>query len=228
MVMSLLSLFFPPHCPYCGVLIDSGHECASCRRQFPDGIYGRRLSDQTICVAPFRYDGPVQKNILLMKKDGQHIRFDSLAEQMARVVQQFGIVPDVVTDVPMYWLSKGQRGYNQSEELARRTAKRCGCPYEPLLKKCRKSKVQHTLNAEQRHTNVQGIYAVRSPQKIQGRHILLVDDVCTTGSTMEVCTALLRQNGAESITCVAAAIAGENDTYYLMSPEQAAQHLFPR
>lgn len=101
---------------------------------------------------------------------------------------------DVVTAVPLHRSKLAQRGYNQSKYLARGIAERLDIPYVEALKAIRPHSTQTHKGAMERWQNIQGNYALRKDaDQLAGKHILLVDDVITTGSTLTVCAALLKQ-----------------------------------
>ena len=219
--MSLLSWLLPHRCPYCNTVITGQQtECDHCRAQFPDGVYVRSLSEG-VCIAPFGYDGAVRESILRMKKDGLHTRANSFGRRIGQMVRSMGIAPDIVTSIPMYPPDQRQRGFNQAEQIARCTAKTGGWLYAEVLKKIRKNQVQHLLSAEQRHRNVQGVYAVGRSRLLQGRCILLIDDVCTTGSTLCECMRILKNNGAKTVMGAVAAMVGAENELHVMTLEQA-------
>lgn len=99
---------------------------------------------------------------------------------------------DTVTAVPLHRSKLAQRGYNQSEYLARGIARALNAPYVEALKAVRPHATQTHKGALERWQNIQGNYALKNnAHQLDGRHILLVDDVVTTGSTLTVCAALL-------------------------------------
>ena len=101
---------------------------------------------------------------------------------------------DVVTAVPLHRSKLAKRGYNQSEYLARGIADELGIPYVELLKAVRPHATQTHKGAIERWQNIQGNYALKKDaDRLAGKHILLVDDVITTGSTLSVCASLLKE-----------------------------------
>lgn len=101
---------------------------------------------------------------------------------------------DVVTAVPLHRSKLAQRGYNQSEYLARGIADAISVPYVEVLKAIRPHSTQTHKGAMERWQNIQGNYTLKNnADQLTGKHILLVDDVVTTGSTLTVCAALLKQ-----------------------------------
>ena len=100
---------------------------------------------------------------------------------------------DAVTAVPLHRSKLARRGYNQSEYLARGIAQALGVPYIEALKAVRPHSTQTRKGALERWLNIQGNYALRGDgSALSGKHILLVDDVVTTGSTLTVCATLLK------------------------------------
>lgn len=101
---------------------------------------------------------------------------------------------DVVTAVPLHRSKLARRGYNQSEHLARGIAAELGIPYTDALKAIRPHSTQTHKGALERWQNIQGNYTLNNnADRLAGKHILLVDDVITTGSTLIVCATLLKQ-----------------------------------
>ena len=101
---------------------------------------------------------------------------------------------DVVTAVPLHRSKLAHRGYNQSEYLARGIAEALGIPYVELLKAVRPHSTQTHKGAMERWQNIQGNYVLKNEADQQaGKHILLVDDVITTGSTLTVCASELKK-----------------------------------
>lgn len=114
----------------------------------------------------------------------------------------------VVCPVPMHWLRRWQRGYNQAELIAAAFARQRGWLHAPLLRRTTYTPPQTAVLHHQRPANVRGSFAVREVD-LTGWHVWLIDDVRTTGSTLEQCANLLRQAGA---VCIHAAVAATADS----------------
>ena len=106
---------------------------------------------------------------------------------------------DLVVPVPLHWLRRRQRGYNQAAVIAREVAQALGAPLAPLLlRRVRRTRSQAHLAGEAKAANVAGAFALRPARPPAARHILLVDDVFTTGATLAAChRALRRAYGAQ-------------------------------
>ena len=132
-----------------------------------------------------------------------------MGEEMALSVKEtFSDVSfDVITCVPLSKRRKNDRGYNQAELLARSVSKNLGIPYSELLRKVVNNKVQHKENARERKINVYGVYDLIDGVDVNGKTVLLVDDVKTTGSTLNECAKMLKMHGAEKVFVVTFVIA---------------------
>lgn len=115
---------------------------------------------------------------------------------------------DMIIPVPLHPARQRKRGFNQSELIAHGIAGITGLPVETgALTRAEKSQTQTKRSRYERWTNVEGIFVVNDPDKIKGRHILLVDDVITTGSTVESCTNELLKTEGVKVSVVALAYA---------------------
>jgi len=128
-----------------------------------------------------------------------------MAQWMARVGEDVFEERSVLVPVPLHRGRLWQRRYNQSAELARHLSKRKALPYHPeWLTRIRPTKQQVGLGRKERIRNVQGAFRVDDVHKvhIKGRPVVLVDDVFTTGATLEACTRALKRGGALSVSCL--------------------------
>ncbi|MEE9405287.1 MAG: ComF family protein [Algisphaera sp.] len=111
----------------------------------------------------------------------------------------------LVCPVPLHWFRRWQRGYNQSHLMAQTLANVCNNPNAPLLKRRRAASAQSRLSKTARAQNLRQAFSAR-PINRHKHHILLVDDVKTTGATLAACTRLLLKQGAISVDCAVAAV----------------------
>lgn len=111
---------------------------------------------------------------------------------------------DVVVPVPLYSARKRQRGFNQSDLLGKFMARALGIKFAPgALKRTRPTQTQTHLKKGQRRRNVEGAFICRRKKLVAGKRVLLIDDVYTTGSTINECARMLKLAGAESVECMA-------------------------
>jgi ComF family protein len=148
------------------------------------------------------YDGTLRKLIHLFK----YGRVEPLAKPLGMLLSQ--ALPrnrqfDVIVPMPLHWSRQWRRGFNQSERLARVLSARTGLPLVTNAIRRRKSTPsQAGLTGAQRRTNVAGAFEVKRRHLIDGRCVLLVDDVLTTGATAGTCAAALRRAGAREVSVV--------------------------
>ena len=209
--IQVLDLLFPPRCPCCGAVTEEGAVCPDCERKLP-WIEGdasvRVLEDGLLCCGPLWYEGVVREAILAMKFQGRSSGAKALGEWAAScAAEHFSGAFEVVTWVPVSQKRRRSRGYDQAELMARSACRLWETEPQPLLEKIQDNPAQSGLNdAAARRSNVQGAYRVREGRSVAGRRILLMDDVCTTGSTLSECADTLRAAGAAEVVCAVAAL----------------------
>lgn len=108
---------------------------------------------------------------------------------------------DAVVPVPLHWRRQWRRGFNQADELARHL----GLPIAHVLRRTRATASQADLPAARRHANVRDAFSMRRWARVSGLRLVLVDDVCTTGATLDACARVLRHAGAADVRAVTAA-----------------------
>jgi ComF family protein len=176
--------------PFAGVVTTKTRVCAECAALNPHWSAGKTL---------LKFDGPAIALVHALKYGG--------AKQMLEDVRTLLIRrPDIIdmlrgaalVPVPLYHARRRERGYNQSEWLARLFAREAGCGVRDLLIRTRDTGTQTLLSMDERRKNVRGAFAPRPNATIRpGRKYVLVDDVITTGSTLEACAAALVKAGAD-------------------------------
>jgi len=174
----------------------------------PRAITAPPLFDRLRSVA--LYDGPARQMVLAMKFSGRR----ELARPMARWMVRSGTeVLDrdcLLVPVPLHWTRLLSRRFNQAADLARAIALESGARFEPrLLKRNRRTRQQVGLSAKERRRNVRTAFAL-DPERAAlaaGRRVVLIDDVLTTGSTVEACARRLLGAGAVSVDVLTFALA---------------------
>lgn len=206
----LLSLIYPPKCPYCSAALKYDMtECLVCRAKFPETPRIEPLVTGEICVAPFTYSSVIRKAIAQYKFYGKKFNTNSFASALAgsiRSVYSKDMSFEIITSVPMSPDRKKKRGYNQSELVARMTAELLEKPYIEMLYRDKGASEQHLKSFEKRITDYDESFHIIDPALAKGKHILLIDDVMTTGMTLSRCSKVLKDNGAERVFCGAIAI----------------------
>lgn len=211
MLTSLVNLLIPARCRGCGTQLDEGEDelCLKCLAHLPRSHYfsqgspnpvetrlaGQLPFERATSWLLYSHDSMVSSLIQDFKyRNAPHVA-ERLGELMALELLPTGFLSDVDTIIPtpQHWLRRLKRGYNQTEYIARGISKVTGAEIKTNLRAERTHKSQTRVSTEQRIANARGVYGVRHPEELRGRHILLVDDVCTTGSTLVNCGKALYQ-----------------------------------
>ena len=209
---TLLDLLFPPRCAFCGQLLEApGDVCGDCERALPRRTGGDVLSfigeRGYPCAAALYYDRPASLGIKALKFGKKSWRARVFARYLAQAVRaalagQF----DEITYVPVSRRRRFRRGFDQARLLAEETARLLGSRAVPTLRKTRHNRAQSSIaDPRLRAGNVRGAYAVPRPERVRGRRFLLIDDVCTTGSTLSAAADALLDAGAAGVVCAALA-----------------------
>ncbi len=157
-----------------------------------------------IVASGARYESPLREAIHAMKYDGVPALADKLAPLLAEAWRELRPQSDVLVPVPLHTRRQRERGYNQSELLARRLSAQCGVAVRTdLLRRVRHTEQQALLKGDARRHNVRGAFAAGA--EVQGRRVALVDDVFTTGSTLAECARTLLSAGASGVCALTVA-----------------------
>lgn len=199
------SVFFPRECPVCGDMMTDNERfvCTACRFRAPqtgfcneaDNPMVRRLDGLLPVRAAsaflwFISDSRWQMLIHSFKYGGRWLYAREMGEWFGMMLAESGLYGDVdlIVPVPLHWRKRISRGYNQSEYIADGIGRALGVKVDRRsLRRTVDNPSQTRRHASDRWTNVEGVFAVRRPERLEGRHILLVDDVFTTGATIVEC-----------------------------------------
>lgn len=186
-----------PFCSKCGVPFVSregdNHTCSECLLEEKHFRKARAFGV---------YDGGLLGAIHLLKYGKRASLFQPLSALVRETFFQFWDMStiDLLVSVPLHVKRLRERGFNQSHLLVRRWAKREGIPFDGLtLCRNRWTKPQTTLSRTERQKNIKGAFSLRPSDRIKGRKIVLVDDVYTTGATVNECARVLMKGGAEFV-----------------------------
>jgi ComF family protein len=194
-----LASIAPPRCAACDLPVDIlAVFCPECAR----GVQRLTLGERESAMAAFAYGGPIARAIARFKYEERPDLARPLADLLWRAVEPLKetLAGAIVIPVPLHPLRLAERGYNQSSLLASRLSRRLESACLPLaLARIRDQARQATLDRQARQANVRGAFSVRQPERIRGRPVLLVDDVRTTGATLDACAQCLVGAGAGSV-----------------------------
>lgn len=207
---ALLDVLIPRECHVCSTSLLDSEEfiCTGCRSKLPFTGYEkywsnrsgpnsdlnpmeRRFAGQIPLVracAPFFYTR--DSSLASMIHDFKYRGFSRLATTLGRIGAEALVHSGLFTGVelllpvPLHWIKRLRRGYCQTEMIAEGISQATGIPIGTQLHADRSHRTQTSLTSEQRIANTRGVFSVRQPESLKGRHVMLVDDICTTGATL--------------------------------------------
>lgn len=194
-------LLYPvSRCPVCAMGRAPGEPCPACAEHRP-------AFDQAVTLGDYAFP---QDSLVLALKYGKVLPLanwlaTALAERMQRGLRTGALLPDLLAPIPLSPQRLAERGFNQAWEIARPLARHLGVPGDPvLLERPRDIATQHLLDLAHRQLNVRGAFRLGRPQSLAGRHIGLVDDVMTTGATLDEAARTLKAHGAARVSVIVA------------------------
>lgn len=209
----LLRLVYPPKCVFCGTLLEREEQdaCKACLAELPwtdESSAVRTGRAFSRCVSPFFLTGKVHQALVDYKYHQRESYGVCFGRWMGACARRCRSDPfDLVTWVPVSRKRLRERGFDQCRLLAVQVAKGYGMRPVRTLKKWKDvpSLASSEASPAMRRKLVAGVYRVISPETVAGKRILLVDDIITTGSTLEEAAGTLRAAGAAEVCCVTAA-----------------------
>ena len=210
---ALLDLLFPPRCVFCRRLLHRGEEgiCPRCQQELPWALGAE--AEQTgeffsLCASPLWYQDQVRASFHRYKFKGVRGYSRTYGRLVAQCVQDhLAGRYYLITWVPLSRSRLRQRVYDQAMLLASAAALALDDVAAETLCKVRDTEAQSGLgkNDASRRANVLSAYQVTDPALVEGRRVLLIDDIVTTGSTLSECARVLRTAGATDVVCAALA-----------------------
>ncbi len=225
MFQTILDIIYPVRCPLCGeIVIPKGDKiCPSCRKKLPYIIEPRcmkcskpiELEEKEYCsdcerktyqfdkgYAVWAYDEDMRHSIADFKYHGKKENVKFYVEEIKRLYRNRlkALSPDVIVPVPIHWSKYRERGYNQAEILAKGIGRELDIKVIPdLLIRNKKTLPQKKLSDKERLRNLSEAFQWNEKynkiESVQLTKVLLVDDIYTTGSTIEACTSVLKSKG---------------------------------
>jgi ComF family protein len=226
LITDLIALIYPEVCYACSDNLNAGEEfvCTTCRLHFPytnihllppsenplaRRFYGRLEIENVLSFFTFTRAGRVQELLHNLKYKNEPELAAFLGKWYGAELKKYGFAEsfDLIIPVPLHKAKLRQRGYNQSEKFAEGLAVSLGLPISTTLVRNIYSTTQTHKSRYARWENVEKIFEVKQPEKIIGQRILLVDDVLTTGATLEASGQELLENGCKNLSVATIAVA---------------------
>ncbi|MCD7854015.1 MAG: ComF family protein [Clostridiales bacterium] len=203
---NILDIIYPKSCGLCGGLLEFGSEkavCEACFEKLNKEGFPFRSGREGISLFP--YSGDIRKRIIELKYDGRTELCSLFGFFMAEAFKKSGLTADFdeVLAVPASKKGFKARGYNQAELMAKEVGKRLNIPIGSELVRIKETLPQNKLDQSKRAENIKGAFGVTG--NLHNKKILLIDDIYTTGSTINECKRTLISDGAESIFYITAA-----------------------
>ena len=204
----LLDLIYPPVCGVCGKM-DKNSLCKKCEIQLKkQAVFGiddysqnsAKKIDEHMYI--FMYGGVIRQIFLNYKFNEKAYLYKTFTnfllknEKFVEIIKSY----DIIMPVPLSKERRKKRGYNQSELIAKEISKKLKIPInQTSLKKVQNIVAQSTLNKEQREKNIQGAYILKNAKSLKSKKVLIIDDIYTTGSTINECSKILYEVGTNKI-----------------------------
>jgi competence protein ComFC len=229
---ALISLFYPAACVVCSENVEPPeYLCGVCRRRAPritspfcakcSEPFSGAITQTFSCancehrilhfdsaVAAYRSRGVVRKLVHDFKYGRQRHLRHPLAEWLAETMRDPRLRDrrfDLIVPVPLHPARERERGFNQAALLAELLAGRVAVPLRPVLERIRYTKTQTAYDRAERMENLRDAFRLRKNMNVRQLHVLLIDDVLTTGSTLSECARVLKEAGAISVYAATAA-----------------------
>lgn len=209
---NVTEFIFPRCCYLCGsrLSVNEKYICSLCESRLPRTHYHRidmnRMEQRFAGKFPFVHASghffySSNSDLSILMQDLKYRKSEGLAKHLGTIVgKELFSTPfltdiDAISPIPMHFIKKARRGYNQTEIIARGISEITGIRIIYNLRAIKSHKTQTAMTHEQRLKNTAGIFGVKNPEELSNKHILLLDDVCTTGSTLtSAANALLASN----------------------------------
>ena len=205
-IETILNLIYPNVCGFCGD-INNENICTECSKKIEKYKILRiekstsKYIEQQCFI--YKYEGEIREAILKFKFQEKAYLYRTFTKiildnlEVCEYIKKF----DIIIPVPIHRKRRLERGYNQSELVANEISKQLIIHTEKnILIKIRNNPKQSTLKLEERKSNVKKVYEVKKNQKIKDKKILLIDDIFTTGNTVNECAKKLKEAGASKVS----------------------------
>ena len=219
---ALLDFVYPPLCAVCARLLDNGrvYVCPECWESIEkihahlplyletrNNLVVTEVVDELVSLFVFEKEGAFQKIVHSLKYSGVQALGVDIGRQLGALLNEKGVRADALVPIPLHKRKLRERGYNQAELIARGISEVTRIPLRSdMIRRKKFTQTQTTLSLEERRNNMEEAFFCESSE-VRGKTIILVDDIITTGSTIQSCAGALKKAGALRIIAVSAALA---------------------
>lgn len=205
MLNKIIDYVYPRVCGFCNKIISEEYACKKCQEKLKymyesekQQVSVNKYFDVLVCA--YKYKGIIRSKILQYKFKNKKYLYVSLSERLIELLNIYSNEIDIIIPVPIHFIRYFNRGYNQSFLIAKFIAEKMKKELRNnIIKKVRNNKAQSLLTASKRKNNVCNAYRIKKADEIKGKTILLIDDIYTTGATVNECSKVLKENGANKI-----------------------------
>lgn len=204
-MLNLLKLIYPDVCAFCNK-IQKESLCKKCEEKIKkykkDIVIRSKNNYFEELISIFKYEGLIREKIIQYKFQDKSYIYNTFAKIILKNEKVCGLLKkyDIIIPVPIHRKRKLQRGYNQTQLIAKEIAKNIDIKLcDDVLVKSKNTIAQSKLNKNKRKQNIKNAFKVLNLEKIQGKNILLFDDIFTTGSTVNECSKILKKVGAKTV-----------------------------
>ena len=209
MFEKILNLIFPNVCGFCDK-INNNNLCKNCELMLSKYEINcikycakEKYFDYLFCA--LKYENIVREKIIQYKFNEKSYLHKTFAKIIIKNKKIYGFLKlyDIIITVPMFKNKKAVRGYNQSELIAKEIGTQLGLAFEKdVLIKIKNTQVQSTLNKTQRVENIKDAFTIKDNTRVKNKKVVLIDDIYTTGSTVNECSKVLKKAGVKEICVV--------------------------
>ena len=205
----MIHFLFPRVCGICNEKINERYTCTKClnileyyQEKYLLGKSASMYFDELICLYP--YKGILKSKMLQLKFYQKTYLTRTFGDLVSYTIAKKNIKSDMIIPVPISNQRLRERGFNQAELISKTVSEIMNIKIEThTLTKIKNNLKQSTLDLNQRNQNVSDVYEIKNSSKIKGKTVILLDDIYTTGATMNECARILKKNGAAKVIAIA-------------------------
>lgn len=202
---SIVNIVYPRKCGFCNRRINEEYTCQKCKKNLEyicinEVILGKEKDFYDYCICAYSYTEIIRNKLLQFKFKNKKYLYETLSDGLLKIVRKYQEQFDCIIVVPISLNRYLERGYNQADLIAKFISKKLNKKQlKYVLIKIKNNHKQSQLKLQERGLNVSKAYNVFQKEKIQGKNILLIDDILTTGATVRECSKVLKENGAKKV-----------------------------